>query len=94
MFTVYYILAVGFGAFAVIVSVIGMKDSSDSFPGKFYGPIILVGIAFAVATFAFAWRGGEKEVEHRDHEKAAETASQSGKVAASTQLPAGIRTDG
>jgi hypothetical protein len=90
MFTVYYILAVGFGAFAVIVSLVGMKDHSDAFPGKFYGPIILAGIVFAIATFAFAWRGGEKEVEHRDHEQSAESA----RNAASTQLPTGVRATG
>lgn len=67
MFTPYYILAVSFGVFAVIVSVIGFKVKPDTFPGKFYGPIILVGVAFAISTFAFAWSGGEQEVEHRKH---------------------------
>lgn len=71
MFTPYYILAVCFGAFAVIVSVIGIKDKSGSFPGRFFGPLIVIGALFAISTFAFVWRGGEKELDHINHEKAA-----------------------
>lgn len=84
-FTPYYFLAVGFGAFAVIISVVGIKK--PDFPGRFYGPLILIGVIFAVATFVFVWRGGEKEVDHREHEQAAE-AHQTGSV---TTLPAGVR---
>ncbi len=88
MFTPYYFLAVGFGAFAVIVSLIGLKNpSEDSFPGRFYGPIILIGVVLGVATVAFVWRGGEKEVEHREHEQAAE----SHEAASAAELPAGIK---
>lgn len=71
MFTPYYILAVGFGAFAVVVSMIGIKGKSDSFPGRFYGPILLVGVLIAVSTLVFVWRGGEKEEEHRKKEETA-----------------------
>lgn len=67
IFTPYYILAVTFGAFATIVSLIGIKGKSEDFPGRLYGPIILVGVVLAFATFGFAWSGGEKEVEHREH---------------------------
>lgn len=74
MFAPYYILAVGFGVFAVIVSVIGIKDRSGSFPGKLYGPIMLIGVVLAVATFSFAWSGGEQEVDHRNHAEAAAAA--------------------
>lgn len=87
MFTPYYILAVSFGAFAVIVSVIGIKK--PDFPGKFYGPLILIGVLFAVATFAFVWRGGEEEVEHREHEEA--QGAQEAHETSSRTLPAGLR---
>lgn len=76
MFTEYYILAVGFGLFAVVVSVIGMKRPND-FPGKFTPLVVILGLAFGVATFAFVWKGGEEEVEHREHE-AAEKAGEHG----------------
>lgn len=90
MFTPYYILAVSFGVFAVIVSLIGIKGNSESFPGKFSGPIIIAGVLFAVLTFGFAWRGGEKEVEHREHEQqAAEHES-----ASTVELPAGVKAGG
>jgi hypothetical protein len=68
MFTPYYFLAVGFGVYAVIVSVIGMKRPED-FPGKFMG-LVVGGVILGVATFAMVWRGGEKEVDHRKHEAA------------------------
>ena len=42
MFTEYYILAVGFGLFAVVVSVIGMKRPND-FPGKFTPLVVILG---------------------------------------------------
>jgi fatty acid desaturase len=90
MFTPYYILAVGFGVFAIIVSLTGVKSSGDSFPGKFMAPIILVGVLFAVLTFGFAWRGGEKEVDHREHEQNA-TGHES---ASSVELPAGVKAGG
>jgi hypothetical protein len=86
MFTPYYFLAVGFGVYAVIVSVIGMKRPND-FPGKFMPLVILIGVAFGVATFAFVWRGGEKEVDHRNAEKA-EAAHETSSV---NTLPAGIK---
>ncbi|MFT4048304.1 MAG: hypothetical protein QM648_00520 [Solirubrobacterales bacterium] len=85
-FTPYYFLAVGFGAFAVIVSVIGMKKPND-FPGRFSGLIMLAGVLLGVATFVFVWRGGEKEVDHRNHE------SKSDEGASLTPLapPAGVK---
>lgn len=92
-FTPYYFLAVGFGLFAVIISVIGMKKPQD-FPGKFYGPMILVGVIFAIATFTFVWRGGEKEVDHRNAEQKEKTEQlehaeeTTGQVA---PLPAGVK---
>ena len=86
MFTPYYILAVGFGAFAVIVSVIGMKRPND-FPGKAMPLVILLGVAFGVATFGFVWHGGNQEVDHRKAEEAAQ-AHETGSI----QLPpAGIK---
>lgn len=86
MFTPYYILAVGFGAFAVIISVIGMKRPND-FPGRFSGAIVLAGLVIGIATLVFVWRGGEKEEEHRDHEQAGQAAE----AAAANPLPAGIQ---
>lgn len=83
-FTPYYFLAVGFGVFAVIVSVIGMKKPND-FPGKFMPLVILIGVLFGVATFGFVWRGGEKEVDHRK----AEAAEQAESSSAATP-PAGV----
>jgi hypothetical protein len=89
MFTPYYILAVGFGLFAVIVSVIGMKRPND-FPGKFMPLVVILGLAFGVATFAFVWKGGEEEVEHREHE-AAEKAGQHGEAHESeSTMPQGV----
>lgn len=88
MFTPYYFLAVGFGAFAVIVSVIGMKRPND-FPGKFMGLVILGGVVFGIATFAFVWKGGEEEVDHREHEEAQKAhEAETGNV---NPLPAGIK---
>lgn len=87
IFTPYYILAVSFGAFAVIVSLIGMKK--PDFPGKFYGPLILIGVLFAVATFTFVWKGGEEEVEHREH--GGDTKAEEGASVSPNPLPAGLR---
>jgi hypothetical protein len=87
MFTPYYFLAVGFGAFAVIVSLIGIKKPND-FPGRFSGLVMLIGALIGIATFAFVWRGGEKEVEHREHEEAGHAAETSAVPA----LPVGIKT--
>jgi hypothetical protein len=88
MFTPYYFLAVGFGVFAVLVSVIGMKKPND-FPGKFMPLVVLAGVAIGVATVAAVWIGGNKEVEHRDAEEAAQHAETSSVIA---PLPAGIKT--
>lgn len=85
MFTPYYICAVSFGAFAVIVSIIGIKRPND-FPGKFYGPMILVAVLLGLATVGFVWRGGEKEVEHREHE-----AQQEHETASTAELPVGLQ---
>ena len=87
MFTPYYFLAVGFGVYAVLVSVIGMKRPND-FPGRFMGLIILGGVLIGIATFAMVWRGGEKEVEHREHEEA----GQMHKTSSTTTLPAGVKS--
>jgi hypothetical protein len=86
MFTPYYFLAVGFGAFAVIVSLLGMKRPDD-FPGKFMGLVILGGVVLGLATFVFVWRGGEKEVDHRK----AEEAAQAHETSSNTTLPAGVK---
>jgi hypothetical protein len=86
-FTPYYFLAVGFGAFAVVVSLIGMKRPND-FPGKFTPLVVLIGVAFAVATFAFVWRGGEKEVDKRDQEQAQQAHEAANSA---TTLPAGVK---
>lgn len=88
-FTAYYILAVAFGVFAVIVSVIGMKK--PDFPGKFSGLVILIGVLFGVATFAAVWRGGEKEVDHREHEQGHESKADEGASLNPKPLPAGVR---
>lgn len=93
MFTPYYILAVGFGLFAVIVSVIGMKRPND-FPGKFTPLVVILGLAFGIATFGFVWKGGEEEVEHREHE-AAEKAGQHGESSDSKSMkPEGVVKSG
>lgn len=86
MFTPYYFLAVGFGVYAVIVSVIGIKRPDD-FPGKFTGLVVLGGVILGVATFAMVWRGGEKEVDHRKAEEAAHARETS----STTTLPAGVK---
>lgn len=86
MFTPYYFLAVGFGVFAVIVSVIGIKKP-QSFPGGFYVPMMLIGAVIGIATLAMVWRGGEKEQEHRKHE-AEQKAHEAG--ASVNPLPAGV----
>ncbi|MBJ7459865.1 MAG: hypothetical protein JHD02_11790 [Thermoleophilaceae bacterium] len=86
MFTPYYFLAVGFGVFAVVVSVIGIKRPND-FPGKFTSLVVVIGVLFGVATFAMVWKGGEEEVDHRKHE-AAEKAHESGE---SHDAPAGMK---
>lgn len=89
MFTPYYILAVGFGVFAVIVSVIGMKRPND-FPGKFMPLVVILGLAFGIATFGFVWKGGEEEVDHREHE-AAEKAGHHGESHESeSTMPEGV----
>jgi hypothetical protein len=90
MFTPYYILAVGFGAFAVIVSVIGMKRPDD-FPGKFMPLVVLAGVVLGVATFAFVWKGGEEEVEHREHEEAEKAHHEAETGSTTTTLPAGVK---
>lgn len=87
MFTPYYFLAVGFGAYAVIVSVIGMKRPND-FPGKFMGLVVLGGVVLGIATFAMVWRGGEKEADHREHEEA----GQMHETGSTTTLPAGVKS--
>lgn len=86
-FTPYYILAVAFGAFAVLVSVVGMKKPAIT--DKFNGLIILIGIAFGIATFAFVWHGGEEEVEHREHEEH-ESKADEGASTSPNPLPAGL----
>jgi hypothetical protein len=86
MFTPYYILAVGFGAFAVIVSLIGMKNP-ESFPGKFSGLVMLIGALIGIATFVFVWRGGEDELDH----KKAEEAHQAAETSSTSTLPSGVR---
>jgi hypothetical protein len=87
MFTAYYFLAVGVGAFAVLVSVIGIK-SPEKFPGKLYGLVILGGVILGVATFAAVWHGGEKEVEHREAEESGHHAETSSVI----PLPVGIKS--
>ena len=87
MFTPYYFLAVGFGLFAVVISAIGIKNPED-FPGRFSGLIMLVGVVFGVATFAFVWHGGTQEVNHRKAEAKAAHAAQTSSV---STLPAGAR---
>lgn len=88
-FTAYYFLAVGFGAFAVIVSVVGMKKPAIT--DKFSGLIILLGVAFGIATFVAVWSGGEKEVDHREHEQGHESKADEGASLSPKPLPAGVR---
>lgn len=87
MFTPYYILAVSFGAFAVIVSVVGMKKPAIT--DKFSGLIMLIGVVFGIATFAFVWKGGEEEVEHREHHDV--TKAEEGASVTPNPLPAGLQ---
>jgi uncharacterized membrane protein SpoIIM required for sporulation len=90
MFTPYYILAISFGAFAVIVSVLGSKKP-QTFPGDFYIPMLLIAAVIGVATIAMVWRGGEKEQEHR-----AQEAAQQGEAPAASAhpLPVGVARNG
>lgn len=89
MFTPYYILAVGFGLFAVIVSVIGMKRPND-FPGKFTPLVVILGLAFGIATFAFVWKGGEEEVEHREREAAEKAQHEEASGEMKSTMPEGV----
>ena len=90
MFTPYYILAVGFGVFAVIVSVIGMKRPNDC-PGKFTPLVVILGLAVGIATSAFVWKGGEEEVEHREHEAAEKAHHEAeGEHAEESMMPEGV----
>ncbi|MBI2691715.1 MAG: hypothetical protein HYX29_07225 [Solirubrobacterales bacterium] len=90
MFTPYYILAVGFGLFAVVVSVIGMKRPND-FPGKFTPLVVMLGIAFGIATFAFVWRGGEAEVDRRAKEDAEKAQKEAETGSTKSTLPEGAK---
>ncbi len=71
MFTPYYILAVGFGVLAALLSFYGftVKKDDSSFPGKLGGPIMFVALILGIATFSFVWKGGEEELEHKKHEQ-------------------------
>lgn len=86
MFTAYYILAVGFGVFAAIVSLFAILKPNENFPGKFYAPIILVCVCFAVGTLAAVIHGGQQEVEHRKHEEQ----QKSGEQHEAASLPAAV----
>ena len=71
MFTAYYILAVSFGVIMALISLYAIKfRPDDSFPGKFYGPLMILGIFFAIATLGAAIHGGNEEVDHRKAEAA------------------------
>ena len=89
MFTPYYILAVGFGAIATLVSLYGLKRAGDeNFPGKLATPMMLVAALLGIATFTAVWRGGEKEVEHRELEEQQRSEGEKGAA-----LPAGVTRD-
>lgn len=71
MFTAYYILAISFGVVMALISIYAIKfRPDDSFPGKLYGPLIILAVFFSVATLAAVIHGGNEEVEHRKHEAA------------------------
>jgi hypothetical protein len=89
MFTPYYILAVGFGVLATIVSLIGLKKAGDeNFPGKLATPIMLAGALIGIGTFVFVWRGGEEELDHKKHEQEHQIQEEQNQEGAA--LPAGI----
>ena len=71
MFTPYYILAVGFGVLATLLSFYGfvVKKDDPDFPGKLGGPVLFVAVILGIATFSFVWKGGEEELEHKKQEQ-------------------------
>lgn len=71
MFTPYYILAVGFGVLATLISFYSfvVKKDDPSFPGKLSGPIMIGAAILGIATFGFVWKGGEEELDHKKHEE-------------------------
>ncbi|MBI4896846.1 MAG: hypothetical protein HY827_00575 [Actinobacteria bacterium] len=73
--TPYYILAVSFGGLSTLVSAyaVWVRKDQTGFPGVLYVPIMLVGLAFAVATLTFVVIGGNKENDEQ-HANSAETA--------------------
>lgn len=90
MFTPYYILAVGFGVLATLVSVYGfaIKKGDPNFPGSLSGPIMIVAAIIGIATFGFVWKGGEEELDHKKHEE--EQQLKEGN-SANTDAPKGVK---
>lgn len=74
--TPYYILAVSFGGLSTLVAAyaVWIRKDQTGFPGALYVPIMLAGVAFAVATLTFVVIGGNKESKEGD-EKHAESAA-------------------
>lgn len=93
MFTPYYILAVAFGLFAVIVAVIGIKNP-DNFPGRFFAPLVALGLIIGVSTVVMVWRGGDEEVatpEHKEQVQQVRDAVKAMGTGTINPLPAGLR---
>lgn len=93
MFTAYYILAVAFGAFAVIVATIGMKNP-ESFPGRLFAPLVVIGLIFGISTVVFVWRGGDEEKASPEHQKSVKQvrdAVEALGTGTANPLPAGLR---
>lgn len=90
MFTPYYILAVGFGVLAALLSAYGfvIKKDDPDFPGKLSGPIMLVAAIIGVATFGFVWKGGEEELDHKKHEQEQQAKEGNSK---NTDAPTGVK---
>lgn len=73
--TAYYILAVGFGALAVVISSYGIwgPGKKSSFPGAMAVPLMLLFLVIAVATLAALTIGAGNE--HDEGESKGEAAA-------------------
>jgi hypothetical protein len=75
--TPYIIIACCFGAFATIVFLAGRATGwGDSFPGRFYTPLMLIAALFAIASLTSVIAGAEQEKKDKAAEKAAEAAGE------------------
>ncbi len=71
--TPYYILAASFGGLSTLVAAyaVWIRKDQTGFPGALYVPIMLAGVAFAIATLTFVVIGGNEENDQKHAEPAA-----------------------